>query len=254
LFNLKWCGISGAAAFFLSLLVGLVSGAGAAALLRALIFGAAFFVLGGGIWFLLNHFVPDLFSFQGDLDGENTGRQVDISVGDREETGLSGGRAVQGVVPGSDSEEDLGDITDLFGGASGGTAPAAPVVPSAGISPDADLSADGEARVLQPDFSAGSRPDKSAAGLDQKADNGYTENHRPQNAGTVPADGGPADVLPDLDSMAGAFAAQAGESMASAADSVPVEKRKTGRKGQSMGGDFNPKDLASAIQTVLSKE
>ena len=32
------------------------------------------------------------------------------------------------------------------------------------------------------------------------------------------------------------------------------EKRKTGGGGQGMAGDFNPKDLASAMRTLLSKD
>jgi hypothetical protein len=244
LFNLKWCGISGGAAFFLSLLVGLVSGAGfLGALLRALIFGVVFFALGGGIWFLLNRFVPELFT--GETADEGIGGRVDISVGGDDDTGL---RAVQGVIPVSNSEEDIGNIADLLKGAPAGNASSVRIVPSAGISPDADLPAGGRG----PDIPAGPRPE-NFAGLDQKGDNGYTESRRPQNAG-IPADDGVTDVLPDLDSLAGAFEAPAEESIESASDSVPVEKRKTSRKGQSMGGDFNPKDLASAIQTILSKE
>jgi hypothetical protein len=37
--------------------------------------------------------------------------------------------------------------------------------------------------------------------------------------------------------------------------SVPEERRpKSSGKGQSMGGDYNPKDLAAAMRTILSKD
>ncbi|MDR0601233.1 MAG: hypothetical protein LBG42_02525 [Treponema sp.] len=259
MFNLRWCGIAGGGAFLLSFLVALISGAGFPALLmRPLLFGVAFFVLAGGIWLLVNRFVPDLLSSGEEEAGDVPGSRVDISVGD--DIRPAGG----GALPSAGAEEDVGNIAELLSGGSG-----------AGSVPP------GASREKSP-------------GLDQNGEGGYTERERDAAQGDVPVfsaapksaksaaavpSSASADALPDLDSMAEAFLSRpepAAESLKDAAESrntagadswsgvgplsgeseavPPVERRRTSGKGQSMGGDFNPKDLASAMRTLLSKD
>jgi hypothetical protein len=73
---------------------------------------------------------------------------------------------------------------------------------------------------------------------------------------TFPVSGG-VDILPDLDSLANAFLPSSGGEGGDVPDvSSPAPERKPlpGRKPQKLDGDFNPKDLAAGIRTVLNKE
>ncbi|MDR1899280.1 MAG: hypothetical protein LBQ55_04660 [Treponema sp.] len=240
MFNLKWCGVAAGFGFVLSFLVGIISGAGLSwALVRALIFGAAFFALAGGIWFLVNRFLPDLFSAGEDEAGMSgmPGSRVDISVGDEENAVLPS------ALPDTfQADEEPGNIADLLSG-----------------------------NVVSMTSPAGG----SMRGMDQKGEEGYTENREsefqtkaPDGAfGTdfaertaAPAAGGSSggagsgEVLPDLDAMAEAFRPRGDEAAEFVSDRQPPPRSPGGGKGQSMAGDFNPKDLASAIQTILSKD
>jgi hypothetical protein len=257
-FNLKWCAAAGIGGFLLSFLVALASGAGFPALLvRPLFFGAVFFALAGGIWLLVSRFVPELLLPGEDADGDAPGSRVDISVGDR----------AAGALPSAGPDEDVDDIAKLLSGGSGRSA--AGGGGTGNVPPGEDRAGRG-----------------NSPGLDQNGEGGYTEKERgAREAGAgayaakedVPVySAGPAslEVLPDLDSMSGSFLSgpeAAGEGRVDAAESwaagpggdsppdmgeagpVP-ERRKTSGKGQSMGGDFNPKDLASAMRTLLSKD
>jgi hypothetical protein len=228
--------MAGAAGFILSFLAALISGAGFPALiLRPLFFGAVFFALAGGIWALVNKFFPELLDISPEED-ESPGSRVDITVEDGQPVPFAG------ALPSQDSGEEPDDISGI-------------------------LNYQGTAKARR----------DNAVDLDQKGKDGYTDNgggvsRDPENAGNMESPGS----LPDLDAMAGAFSSGSDASLNSAETvpdafsgggagdagvyeagteiPAPVERRKTSGKGQSMGGDFNPKDLASAIQTILSKE
>jgi hypothetical protein len=221
LINLKWSVLAGAFGLVMSLLVGIISGAGfPMALIRALVFGAGFFVLAGGAWILINNFVPELLETGGEDDNSGVlpGSRLDISVGDGQESALPEMYR--------DSGEEVGDIADLI---SGKTAPAAP----------------------------------GPAGMDQKGEDGYTKNSgaefQPEPQGSpagssAGGDSGPAEALPDLDSMASAFGS-AGEEAAELETERPLPERSpTGNKPQNLQGDFHPKELAAAIRTRISKD
>jgi hypothetical protein len=66
------------------------------------------------------------------------------------------------------------------------------------------------------------------------------------------------DVLPDLDSMARAFLPNDGEDEADTTEystsDGPLKRPAAGARGQKMEGDFNPKELAAGIRTILKKE
>jgi hypothetical protein len=240
MFNLKWCGIAAGFGFTLSLLVGIVSGAGLFwALVRAGVFGAVFFVLAGGIRFLVDRFLPDLLSDEGngaELAGA-PGSRVDISVGDGEEDAVP----PSALPDDSQIDEEPGDIADLLNGNIARTPPPGPAPPF--------------------------------RGMDQKEEDGYTERREGEFQSKAPngaagtgfgektaalGDFHPAEVLPDLDSMAEAFRPGGDGAPEPVSDRQSSFGRPGGgsgqSKGQSMAGDFNPKDLASAIQTILSKD
>ncbi|MDR1566047.1 MAG: hypothetical protein LBS48_02040 [Treponema sp.] len=230
MFDVRISGIIAGAAFVLSLLVGLISRAALPVLfVRAFIFAVLFFVLSGLIFSLVSRFLPELL--EGGKDGfapNPRGSKVNIVEDDIPEPVP----AVPGMVfarP-EDSEEDLGNISDL--------AAQNPVRPRQ----------DGK----EPDI----------PGLDQESQSDYTEKGQMEaSSGSRDApgssgEGGPMDILPDLDSLAGAFLSSPGgnEEAAEYSAADPVKKQSLYGKGQKMEGDFNPKDLAAGIRTILNKE
>jgi hypothetical protein len=224
LINVKWGGIAAGLGFIVSLVVGVLSGAGFPLLLiRALVFGAVFFALGGGVWILINTFIPELLFPENDEadssdDGQSPGSKVDISVDDGQDLALP-------EKYGFGSGDDVGNITDLLNGK---TAP------------------------------------ENNTGMDQKGEDGYTKIREAgfqTEAGavnSVPAAAGVYDdsagALPDLDSMAAAFVPSSVEPSGISTEPPPPVRSPSGNKPQSLKGDFNPKDLAAAIRTKISKE
>jgi hypothetical protein len=87
-FNLKWSVLSAALGFVLSLLLSLVSGAGVFALIRALIFGAGFFVVGSLLYWMVKRFLPELLNVEDD-GGSGLGSHVDISLEDDDASSLT---------------------------------------------------------------------------------------------------------------------------------------------------------------------
>jgi len=64
------------------------------------------------------------------------------------------------------------------------------------------------------------------------------------------------ESLPDLDSMAGAFKSSSQDEDPDTVEysvSTPAKKQSS-NKAQAWTGDFNPKDMAAGLRTVLNKE
>ena len=79
------------------------------------------------------------------------------------------------------------------------------------------------------------------------------------NAKSTESSGGDAEILPDLDSMAGAFKQTSKEDEQEAVDyNVPsssASSRGLPRTSEATwAGNFNPKDIAMGLQTILTKE
>ena len=214
----KISGITAGVAFVLSLVLGLFSGAGIVILLiKALIFGVLFFALSCFIYWLVAQFLPELLSVSEDeLGFPVSGSRVDISVGDT---------PIVGAFP-MDGTESVDDIAGK---------PSAP------------------ART-------GSLP------LDQRKNAGYNENGEMDGdmeaAGDIPDMGsggrtGYADALPDMDGITEAIPGSAADLLSTDSfgfdSSTPRRPKSSSRKSE-MAGDFNPKELAQAIQTVLKRE
>jgi hypothetical protein len=248
--NVKWGIYAGVAALLLAFIISIFIGqAGFTfSILRGLAFAALFFVLGTGAWTLINTFIPELlfpeanydtaaniFS-QGSSDSQSadsgsSGSYVNITLGDRSEAALpdSGG---------PDSEE-VGNITDLVSGA---------VDPA------------GEA--------------KKKMGLDEISENSYTDS----GEGAAPSLNGLTEGLAEPASDSGGFSMNFdsftmggglvglepfGDSFSLTGDSgrtskeeaAPLPERKvTGNKPMTLEGDFNPKDIAAGIRTVLETD
>jgi hypothetical protein len=256
-FNLKWSALTGAFGFVLSLLVGLVSGAGIHALGRALIFGIAFFVIGSLLYWLAGRFLPDMLDQSSEgIPGLGMGSQVDISVDDDDIASLA--KALRGDSPepvglsGSD-----GGIGDLGGGEFG----------------IGELGGGGIGDGLFP----------SLAALDQVNEKGYTESGAPgstagpaepardlparsfalEGPAAIPSGGTDAlDVLPDLESMSQAFLpsmddvsskeGNSGEPVAVAFPGMPLNNRTIPEEAEEFRG--REKETAQAIQTILKRD
>jgi hypothetical protein len=89
-------------------------------------------------------------------------------------------------------------------------------------------------------------------GIDPESQNGYTEERR--ESAPIGTDG--FDVLPDLESLAGAFLPSSGNKADDAEEyqSADAPLKPVGNKPRKLDGDFNPKDLAAGIRTILKKQ
>jgi hypothetical protein len=182
-------------------------------------FGALFFVLSCVIFWLVGQFMPELLSGSDD-PFDVPGSRVNISVG-------SG--PVEGAFPSGDSDEvDNIDAARAF--------------PSR-------LPAQNEKASS---FAA-------AGALDQNDEEGYNK-RGPVSAEEVLGQGrnsGGADLISDFDTLSEAFLPDSDlESLEPEVFDMPEPKQPTSRASASQGfaGDFDPKELAQAIKTVLKKD
>jgi hypothetical protein len=220
LINLKWSAVAGGFGLVVSLLVGILNGAGfPLVLIRAGILGAAFFGLAGLVWFLINNFIPELlYHGAGTEDsGERPGSRVDISLGDGQESALP----EMFRSSGGDEVDNISDLT------SGKTAS----VNNTGMDQKRE---DGYTK----NNGAELQTESPAASNGTSGGEGY----------------GLGGGLPDLDSMAGTFVQGAEDVVELEAEAPLPGRRPIGNKTQSLQGDFDPKELAAAIRTTINKE
>jgi len=251
MFNAKWGIICGGAAFVLAFITSLLLGHTglSAALLRGGGFAALFFGMGAGIRVLINIFIPELLAAQNDDVGnvfskKATGARVNITLDDSD-TVFSAALPNTGVE--AEGADEVGDFKDLF-----------------------------------------SRPANSRRDIDQNPLTGYTdkreeEDFAPEFDGSLDAslggtlenslNGVKVEGLGDFSMDFGAFAPEGGKGGASSlmdpfsfmpgsGDSVSAEetpaaapqRSSSSSKTAELQGDFNPKDIAAGIRTVLEKD
>ena len=220
MFNFKASSIAAGAAFILSLLVGAISGVGFLMLiLRAFIFAVAFFGFTCLVFWLLAQFMPELLSGgEDDLGFPVSGSRVDISLGDE---------SVTGAFPSDNSEL----IDDIAGRPSTSAKAASP--------------------LLDQDGNAGYNDEGEVDGELEFVDDG-------QILGTGSGmSGRREDTLPDMDSLTEASSGNTADAINTDDigfnSSGPVRPKSSSKKAD-MAGDFNPKELAQAIQTVLKRD
>ncbi|MCL2478637.1 MAG: hypothetical protein FWF22_03990 [Treponema sp.] len=218
MFNIRISVLAGCAAFLLSLLIGLISGSSfPIVIVRPVIFGILFFGLPFFFSLLINRFLPELL--------EENDKAPDIVLpGSRINITEESPAAMPGNIYArpDDTEGGLGNISDALN-----TAPA-PEAPDHHEKP-------------------------AVPGLDQDGENGYTD----QKQGIAPVKEGGYDILPDLESLAGAFMPSAGDKETETYDyqeNDPPKRPVMGNKSQKMDVDFSPKDLAAGIRTILEKQ
>jgi hypothetical protein len=244
--NFKWGIYAAGAALLLAFLTSLFLGQAGfvISLFRGLIFGALFFVLGTGAWMLINTFIPELLfpetndaaanifgtesSGSPGSDSQLYGSRINITLADRSDAAL----------PENDGQDldDVGNISDLVSGA---------VDPA------------GEA--------------KRQRGLDEINENSYTN----LGEGTASFSSDLAEKEPVYAEETGGFtmnfdnfslgggsgADPFGDSSSLPPDGGAAKKeealpeRKTiGNTPKELEGDFNPKDIALGIRTVLEND
>jgi hypothetical protein len=226
--NFKVCGIAAGAAFVLSLLIGVFSRtAFSVILVRGFVFAVVFFALSGMVFWLVSRYLPELLSGGGaggggdDLDIPASGSHVDISVGS----------PVAGAFP-----EDASDaIDDIAGSPSTGSYTARP---------------SSEAALSQAEYTP----------LDHEGNTGYNQERgidgnigSPGGGGLGALEGTNGEALPDMGALAEGAVEDEQEVETEDFDSPESSPRSSSKK-PAMEGDFDPKELAKAIHTVLVKD
>jgi len=252
-------------------------------LLRPLIFAVLFFVITMLVNFLVNRFMPELLAGGGRDDDFHPGSRIDITDEDMDFSQSFDPASAQGgyspprgqVFMGAqadDSEEGLGNISDLLKRGGMPPAPTEGILPGTGSGMDqnAESGYNGEGdleELAETDpFAAwdplplAKAPASREAASPREATPRSAQAPGAQSRQQVPDDGGdPAsvDFLPDLDSMAGAFLSSSAEEDSDTIEysvSTPVAKPSRSSSSPAWSGDFNAKDMAAGLRTVLSKE
>lgn len=214
MFNVRVSSIAAAAAFILSLLIGLIGGAGfPAVLVRALIFGASFFAFAAVSDSLISRFLPELFGSEAPPTSE--------------------GDAAESESPGANVDLSVGDDTDAL-----------PV-----YTRYAANAADGPNAVVEEEAS-----NLEDAGLDHGDEAGYTEpaavfSAVQKDPAKPPELIGDVDDLPDLEGLSDAFVSpiDIGDDVEGHA---PVAAASRGASSER----FDAKEMAMAIQTILKRD
>jgi len=257
--NFKWGLTAAVAAIIVSIGLGLLFGVGLSHVFtRALIFAVVFFGLGFGLRLFINSFFPELLF----MDDESSAQESFDQPGSRINITLdnTGEYAVPELYKVPGDPDELGNIEDLVSGVfSPRSASDESERPQSGIDRSKEESYNIESVIQDfPDLENFNIQD--ASGLEKK------QAERPVFTASLGDDAG-LGGLPDLDMMATAFSA-GGESRAAAQtgglggasvpaeqdDFEPVQSRYVASKATPMKGDFNPKELAKGISTVLTKD
>jgi hypothetical protein len=268
--NLRWSVIAAAAAFAVSLVLGIsVRAQILIILIRALGFGVLFFFLAILIWRLINKYIPELLQAPSQdlslMPNLESGSRVNITLGDES-------IPRDAALPPEEAEDNsLGNITEMVN---------RPAPAGSPLESPAEISMEGPA-----DFPLSPSPESPAAGaespgmafsaagrgMDQGSQSGYTQSGGNASRASSPSiqDGvggfsglgdtsGGLESLPDLDALAGSFLSPSAAGEDEPASALGLPPRSAGgarsKKGKNMGEDFNPKELASAIQTILKRD
>jgi len=274
---LRWALTAAAAAFIISIGLGIVSGVIAIfIILRAVIFAVLFFGIGFALRFIISTFFPEVLFMSSEPKSQSSQEQEtshSITID------ATGEYAVPELYKSPGSANELGNIEDLISGIfRPRTSDDDESSFSAGIDRKEEEGYNKIGQGVSKDNIKSSGTDElesinfrdmfqDTAGFDEP---GIQEIKQDKPAFT-PSFGYDSDGLgglPDLDTMAmafgGAHTAPAASSSysGSVSDSSPIDfgesdslqSHYVGNKPQPLKGDFNPKELAEGIRTVLTKE
>jgi len=251
--NIKWGLTAAVAAMMISIGLGLLFGVGLFhVFMRALIFAAIFFGFGFGLRFLINSFFPELLYIYEESSTQESfdqpGSRINITLDN------TGEYAVPELYKTPGDPDELGNIEDLVSGVfSPRSASDKPVRSQSGIDRKKEESYNVESAFQsfldQEPFSI-----QDTDGFEKK------QAEKPVFTASLGDDAG-LGGLPDLDSMAMAFSGGVESNMAVQAGPVQAQEefeseqqRYVVSKATPMKGDFNPKELAKGISTVLAKD
>jgi hypothetical protein len=263
----KWAIFFSIFAFVVSFGLGLISGVTfALVIVRAIVFATFFFGFGFALRFLVTNYFPDLF-----LPRDATESQYPIEQKPPVESmtiDTTGEYAVPELYKSSGAQNNLGNIEDLVSG----MFRAAPE--SVDRMEEESYNESGIQSEMEVKFNASAAGNQEIINFQDMFDGDmevYDEPklqkaRKPDFTPSLGNDTGGLGGLPDLDSMAMAFGGMSSfpestcssysgdlEPAPSGRTDEPAE-RYTGNKPQPLKGDFNPKELAKGISTVLSSE
>jgi len=265
--NVKWGVYAAAVAFVLAFTTSIVLGQASfgAAILRGLAFAGLFFVLGTGAWTLINNYMPELLFPEAandaavnvfgsettsldNPDSQSYGSRVNITLGEGAPLRDAADAALpDGNGPGS---EEVGNIADLVSGAVDPAEEAKRQRGLDGITGTGYNDEDGSVTPSLPDFGES----ESMSGFTEPApaasDGGGGFN---MNFDSFALGGGGLEPFGDSFSLAPNSGASAGAAVKEEDVFVP-ERKVTGNKPMALEGDFNPKDIALGIRTVLETD
>jgi len=248
--NVKWgiyaAGVALVLAFTTSLALGQASFG--VAILRGLAFAGLFFILGTGAWTLINNFIPELLvpetndaaanifgsgsSGLESPDSQSYGSRVNIT--------LEGSDAALPDNNGLDTDE-VGNIADLVSGA---VDPAEEAKRQRGLDGISENSYNGIAEETAITMAGFAEPTSAPAA---EEGGGFSMNFDSFALGG----GGTTGLEPFGDS----FSLPTDSGAAAKEEDVFVPERKvTGNTPMALEGDFNPKDIALGIRTVLETD
>jgi len=250
MFNARWGVTCGGVAFVLAFIISLLFGHTnlPVALIRGGGFAALFFGLGTGIWALINVFIPELLNTQNDdasdvFSKKSTGARVNITLDDISDAALPA--ALPGMGTEAADADEVGDFNDLI-----------------------------------------SRSINSGRDVDQKPATGYTEKREQQEivpifdtstdsvleneldsvkvdglgdfamdfGAFVPEDGKAGGSDPFMDSFSFLPGTDDSVSTEGSHSSSPPPRKSSSHKPAELQGDFDPKEIAAGIRTVLEKD
>jgi hypothetical protein len=252
MFDLRTNSLIAGAAFAISLLVGSLSGGSfLIILMRALIFAGIFFVIAGGINLAVSRFLPELLDMR---DNDQAGSHVDITVEDED---------TPAAFPNDESDEEVGNIGELVGQGSSEN-----IMWGTGLDQTGENGYNSSNVGVGDDTSFGdnksnANPQMPASPLTDKQAGAYSHSRPPADERdaqpAIPSrsweDLDSVDILPDLEDMAKAFLPlERADEEESDSEDASQKRPSTSGKGRSPAGDFNPKDMAQALQTILKRD
>ena len=242
--KMKWGIVTGIASFVLAFLLAIFVPdiRFGTALLRAIIFMVVGFGVGTGIKLLIDRFIPDLLTVEETENPvknvfgieETTGTKINITVGEDSNVALPEGNI--------NKDGNFGNITDLL---SGKFDPAA----EARAKKEKELDQNPQTRYTQ-DVKEEEKPlpaqndEKGGFNIDFSSFTSSAES-------SLRADGSSSNKSSLWDSLS---LSASDIDISQKEEALPERKITSGNKPQKMEGDFNPKEIAAGIRTVLEKD